>query len=85
MELGPQLRALRDFYYKTAKKLPDGQDFVQAYGEMFITRRALHWLTSVHARPFWARPARLWVDGMSDEQKSWLTRAQDVTSLGMDK
>ena len=32
MELSPQLRALRDFYYKTAKKLPDGQDFVHAPG-----------------------------------------------------
>ena len=32
MELGPQLRALRDFYYKTAKKLPDGQDYVHAPG-----------------------------------------------------
>lgn len=28
----PQLRALRDFYHKTAKKLPDGQDFVHAPG-----------------------------------------------------
>ena len=32
MKLGPQLRALRDFYYKTAKKLSDGQDFVHAPG-----------------------------------------------------
>lgn len=32
MELGPQLRALRDFYYKTAQKLPPGQDFVHAQG-----------------------------------------------------
>ena len=32
MELGPQLRALRDFYYKTALKLPAGQDFVHAPG-----------------------------------------------------
>ena len=32
MELSPDLRALRDFYYKTAKKLPEGQDFVHAKG-----------------------------------------------------
>ena len=32
MELSPQLRTLRDFYYKTAKKLPEGQDYVHAQG-----------------------------------------------------
>ena len=32
MELSPQLRTLRDFYYKTAKKLPAGQDYVHAQG-----------------------------------------------------
>lgn len=32
MELGPQLRTLRDFYYKTAMQLPAGQDFVHAQG-----------------------------------------------------
>lgn len=30
MELSPQLRQLRDFYYKTALKLPAEQDFVHA-------------------------------------------------------
>jgi hypothetical protein len=33
-ELSPQLRQLRDFYYKTALKLPDGEYFVQAPGVM---------------------------------------------------
>ena len=32
MELSPQLRQLRDFYYKTALKLPADQDFVHAPG-----------------------------------------------------
>ena len=32
MELSPQLRQLRDFYYKTALKLPAHQDFVHAKG-----------------------------------------------------
>ena len=32
MELSPQLRQLRDFYYKTALKLPADQDFVHAKG-----------------------------------------------------
>ena len=32
MELSPQLRQLRDFYYKTALKLPANQDFVHAKG-----------------------------------------------------
>lgn len=34
MELPPQLRALRDFYYKTALKLPADKDFVHAPGLM---------------------------------------------------
>ena len=32
MELSPQLRLLRDFYYKTAKNLPPERDFVHAKG-----------------------------------------------------
>ena len=32
MELPPQLKTLRDFYYKTALKLPAGTDFVHAPG-----------------------------------------------------
>lgn len=32
MELAPQLRQLRDFYYKTALKLPADKDFVHAPG-----------------------------------------------------
>ncbi|MEX0715648.1 MAG: hypothetical protein WD066_03640 [Planctomycetaceae bacterium] len=59
----------------------DGRDFVQARGHKFVTARALHWLCVAHARPFWARPARVWTDGMTDEQYRWMERARDSTSL----
>jgi hypothetical protein len=59
----------------------DGQDFVQSQGLTFLTARALHWLCRVHARPFYARPAQVWTDGMSAEQLGWLDRARDVDSI----
>lgn len=51
----------------------DGSDFIYPY---FITKRALDWLLSVHAAPFYAKPAVVCIDGMSDEQKKWLERAK---------
>jgi|GEM_PF-3351994 len=61
----------------------DGSDFVQAYLKRFITKRALNWLLSVHAKPFYVRPARVLVDGMSAEQKEWLRQAQEPIVKGM--
>jgi hypothetical protein len=46
----------------------DGSDFVRCGFMDFISRRAALWLISVGAAPFIARPARICVDGMSDEQ-----------------
>ncbi len=51
----------------------DGSDF---FGSCYVTRRTVDWLLSVHAAPFYARPVRVWVDGMTDEQKGWLERAK---------
>ena len=47
MELSPQLRQLRDFYYKTALKLPADQDFVRA--EKLIDRPAFFTLEHLQA------------------------------------
>lgn len=51
----------------------DGSDF---FGSSYVTRRAVDWLLSVHAAPFYARPVRVWTDKMSDEQKKCLERAK---------
>jgi len=51
----------------------DGSDF---FGSSYITRRAVDWLLSIHAAPFVARPVRVWVDKMTNEQKGWLERAK---------
>ncbi len=51
----------------------DGSDFI--YFD-FITKRALDWLLSLHAAPFFAEPAMFCTDGMTDEQKKWLERAK---------
>ena len=47
MELSPQLRQLRDFYYKTALKLPADRDFVRAEG--LIDRPAFFTLEHLQA------------------------------------
>ena len=51
----------------------DGSDFIDG---RFITKRALDWLLSIHAAPFFAEPVLVCIDGMSDEQKKWLERAK---------
>ncbi|NOX53928.1 MAG: hypothetical protein GXP27_05710 [Planctomycetes bacterium] len=51
----------------------DGSDFVY---HSIITKRARDWLLSVHAAPIAIGPARVCIDGMSDEQLQWLEEAQ---------
>lgn len=58
----------------------DGSDFINC-GWYFITRRALDWLLSIHAAPFYVRPARVCIDGMSEEQLRQLEAAKSVASL----
>jgi hypothetical protein len=53
----------------------DGSDFVNC-GFIFITKRALDSLLSVHAAPFVARPACVCIDGMSDKQLAQLEAAK---------
>ena len=48
MELSPQLRLLRDFYYKTAQKLPGDRDFVHVSG--LIDRPAFFTLEHLKAQ-----------------------------------
>ena len=45
----------------------DGSDIINC-GWYFITKRALEVLLSVHAAPFYARPARVDVEGLSKQQ-----------------
>lgn len=62
----------------------DGSDFIQGRyrNECYITKRALDWMLSVHAAPFFAVPVLIDVDGMSAQQMKWLEQAQDLASLG---
>jgi len=53
----------------------DGSDFIAAGGWNFITKRVLDWLLAIHAAPFYVRPARICVDGMTDEQLRQLDEA----------
>ena len=48
MELSPQLRALRDFYYKTALKLPAERDFVR--GERVIDKPSFFTLENLRTQ-----------------------------------
>ena len=52
----------------------DGKDFINNWN--LITKRALNWLLCVHAKPFYVRPARVCIDGMSKKQLEWLKTAQ---------
>lgn len=54
----------------------DGSDFFNCFGWTFVTRRAVDWLLSIHAAPFYARPVRVCVDGMTDEQLERLGRVK---------
>jgi hypothetical protein len=63
----------------------NGEDFIRTITDVsefsfteryYITRRALDWLQRVHARPYYARPALVILDGMSDEQLGWIERAK---------
>lgn len=60
----------------------DGSDLIFGQGDgRMITKRALDWLLSVHAAPFYARPIRVCVDGMSEKQLRQLEAAKNVASL----
>jgi hypothetical protein len=52
----------------------DGSDFNYVRGNEYgiISKRALNWLLSVHAAPFYATPIDFCTDGMTDQQRRWL-------------
>jgi hypothetical protein len=54
----------------------DGSDLVKISGINFASKRFIDWLLRVHAAPFYARPAWLYLDGMNDEQKKWFDELQ---------
>ena len=60
----------------------DGSDFIYAArspeGERFMTKRALNWLLSVHAAPFYAQPALVNVAGLNDEQLARIEAAKTL-------
>ncbi len=60
-----------------------GEDFFESRRARYITKRALDWLLMVHAKPFYARPARVAVEGMSPEQLQWLNDAQRLPKSAM--
>lgn len=51
----------------------DGSDFIYPN---FITKRALDWLLSIHAAPFFAEPVLVCVDAMTDKQRKKLEAAK---------
>lgn len=55
-------------------QLWDGSDFNQSG---MITKRALDFLLSIHAAPFWYRPALVDVTGVSDEKLKQIRAAAD--------
>jgi len=61
----------------------DGSDFIYSreYVESFITKRALDWLLSIHAAPFYAEPTPVNIDGMSKEQLAKLEAAKRPVEL----
>jgi hypothetical protein len=54
----------------------DGADLINSNGINYISKRVLDWLLMVHAAPFYAKPARFCVDGMSDKQLARLEETQ---------
>jgi hypothetical protein len=54
----------------------DGSDFLNAHIESFATRRFVDFLLSIHAAPFIAEPAWVWVDKMTKEQLARLEPAE---------
>jgi hypothetical protein len=54
----------------------DGADLVSVRGWNFISKRVLDWLLMVHAAPFYARPARFCIDGMTEKQLARLEEIQ---------
>ncbi len=54
----------------------DGSDFLNAHIEFFATRRFVDFLLSIHAAPFIAEPAWVWVDKMTKEQLARLEEAK---------
>jgi hypothetical protein len=54
----------------------DGSDFLNAHIESFATRRFVDFLLSIHAAPFIAEPAWVWVDKMTKGQLARLEQAK---------
>lgn len=56
----------------------DGSDFVncRTSEQGYISKRALDWLLSTHAAPFFAEPVLVCTDGMADEQRKKLEAAK---------
>jgi len=55
----------------------DGADLVSLRpGSLFMSKRFLDWLLMVHAAPFYVKPARFCIDGMSEKQLARLEEVQ---------
>tara|TARA_R100000789_G_scaffold55528_1_gene54102 strand:- start:204 stop:1139 length:936 start_codon:yes stop_codon:yes gene_type:complete len=52
----------------------DGKDLCVS-SNWVITKRVLDWLLQVEATPFYARPIKVCIDGMTNQQLEWLDRA----------